>query len=473
MAVKEIYYPSKVEDPNTVLNQELLDMSTAQLMSWQQGVGRFGQLQMHACWGQKSSLLRRYHGQTISRSYVYLKGMMQLFDHTRDARWRWFADDIVANVLNLQAPDGGFFHSGDAGEPTYLTDHDNTCPIHQGFACLTLLNYLGWEHALPDREERIHLALQRNFKWFCREWWQYGNTWAGRLKTPGFCGVTNQDLVVIAAMAKYMKVCGEARYFEQYGKPALDYFLSPEVYYEALGLFERCDKPNFAERTGYNYVILDVLEYLYACTEDARISQVIDNVRAHLFDAAYEEDDGLLYLAWGAQTDPVDKSHIIGWDRYPHVLTDLPYLLWHMKAHLARFPDQEKQEIVNRLERTLAAYVYADGTQALNLRGGDAVFQIAGTFVAPLWLYLIRRLGSEIQSPQPVRVPTVHRKCGNLVWKSNERLWSLEMDGKRCFAGLKANESALAIGPEEGIYGADFATLEEPDFVEHIPLLIK
>lgn len=468
MAVKEIHYPIKVEEPSSVFNQDLLDMSTAQLMSWQQGVGRFGQLQMHACWGDKSSLSRRYHGQTISRSYVYLQGMMQLFVQTRDARWRWFADDIVANVLNLQDSNGGFFHAGDAAEPTYMTSHDSTCPIHQGYACLVLLNYLDWEHALSGFEERILASLRKHFDWFCGEWWQYGNTWTGRLKTPGFCGVTNQDLIVIAAMAKYMKVSGQSNYYEQYGKPALDYFLSSAVYYEALGLFERCDKPNFAERTGYHYVILNALESIYESTGDARIPKVVDNVRAHLFDAVYEEKDGLLYLAWGVKTDPVDKSRISGWDRYPHVLTDMPYLLWHMKAHLHRFPDESNQGIVNRLERTLAAYVYSDGTQALNLRSGDAVFQIAGTLVAHLWLYLIRRLGGEVKSPQPVRVPTVHRKCENLVWKSNQRLWSLEMDGKRCFAGLKANESAVAIGPEELIYGADFATLEEPDFIEYI-----
>lgn len=459
-------YPIIESDPDSVLGQDLLNLTTANLLSWKQGVGAFGQLHLHACWGESSSLRRRYHGDMISHAFFRIRGMMQLYERTLDQRWRWQADDIAAQVLHLQAPDGGFIHAANEFEPSYTSSL--TCPIHQGLGALALLCYAEWPHAWPERRNLIREALQRHFAWLCKNWWLRGNVWTGPLPQAGFCGVSNQDLVVVAAMAKYAAIYGDDEYFQRYGKPTLNLYISPRYYHESLGLFERGDKPNFVERTGYHYLVITMLEIAHAATGDARLPSVIDNTCRHLFDAVHEEADGLLYLAWGAQTYSEDKGRVAGWDLYPHVMTDLAPLLENMAAYLQRHPDGEKEAVFRRLEKTLAAHVYSDGTQPLNLRGEDPLFRIACTFSTPLWYYAILRLGDRLQNPSPVVLPTVHRRCRNIVWKTNQTMWSIEVDGRREFAGLKANESGISIGPDEVVYGADFSLLDEPDVVEHV-----
>ena len=60
--------PRKEVDPEDVWTQETFNRAHAQLMSWQQGPGAFGDLHLHACWGESSVLSRRYHGQTVAGS---------------------------------------------------------------------------------------------------------------------------------------------------------------------------------------------------------------------------------------------------------------------------------------------------------------------------------------------------------------------------------------------------------------------
>lgn len=460
-----INYPRRDVAVEEVLSQRTFDLATASLMSWRQGAGAYGALQLHACWSDSSTLGRRYHGQTISDCHSLIKGFIALYERTEVLRWRLAADDIVANILHLQTPEGGFYHASAEFEPTYTAEQ--SCPIHQGLPLLALLTYAGWRHADPIRSTAVWEAIDRHLRWFTRYWWKRGNRWSGPLESPGFCGVTNQDLVIVAVLARYASVFNNESLYRTYGEPVLEMYLHPRYYHEAIGLFERGDKPNFAERTPYYDVIVPMLQIIHEERPDPHLPAVIDNVVAHLFDAVCEGDDGMTHLAWGAETDPADKTAVTGWIRTPHTFGSYPGLLWIMHEYLLRHPDAGRQKQYDALERTLAAYVFADGTIPVSLGGDDPTFA-AISRERQLWRYLIKRLGKRLADPQIVPVPSIRRTCGPITYRSCDTAWSLERDGIRRFAGFKRAPGAIAIGPDESIVAADLSCLDAPDYIEQV-----
>ncbi|MGN6625759.1 MAG: hypothetical protein ACTHLN_03995, partial [Tepidisphaeraceae bacterium] len=443
--------------------QKMFDLATAHLFAWQQSEGSFGSLLLHGVWGEASTLSRRYHGKTAANSTYAMQGAMTLFERTREVRWRLLADAVIGNLLYLQTPAGGFFHASGEFEPTFTAEQ--SCPIHQCQPILTLLAYTGWKHAEPLRARLAKEAIDRHWEWFRNHWFNRGNTFQHPTRLPGYCGVTNQDLVVVACLAAYARQFGDTERYERYGRPVLDTYLSPSYYYPETGLFERGDKANFVERTSYQSVNVPMLARIHADMPDDRIPGVIDNVSAHLFDTIVTGADGLTHLANGATTDPVDKSRVLEWVETPHSFTSYFTLLKVMRTYAERHGDIARLAQCDALERTIQAYVFADGSTPTSLGGADPLFTV-GSRCEYVWLYLIDRLGDRLRSPRPVTLPRLKRVCGNVTFLSDATHWALYRDGVRAFAGIKREPNAIAIGPSEPLVDFDPARFDEPDVLE-------
>jgi hypothetical protein len=390
---------------------------------------------------------------------------MTLFDRTGDVFWKQLAGHIVSNILFLQAPEGGFIHASNEFEPTYTCRE--TCPIAQGRPANALLAYAAWPNADPLLREEIEPAVRRFWAYMADWWWRRGNGWKRPLVQAGWCGVTNQDFVIVEAMARFGAVYGDWSQYEQYGKPALDDYLEPNMYHHWLGLFERGDQENFAERTSYYNVILPCLRIVQDLTNDDRLTEVIDNIGNHLFDAIYTDDADDAHIAWGALTDADDKSRVIGWKLKPIVLPAYPELIQNMRLYLEKFPDAARARRVDAVESTLCAWVFADGTLPSALGGADPLFEIAPTNCFEFWSFLIDRLGADVRSPASGRVIPIRRTRGGLSYHSNALLWSIVRDGARLFAGLRTEPSGVVCGDEE-LRGVNFAALDVFDIDERV-----
>ncbi|MCC3371858.1 hypothetical protein [Cohnella sp. REN36] len=234
---------------------------------------------------------------------------------------------------------------------------------------------------------------------------------------------------------------------------------------------ERGDSHNFTERTVYYDIIITMLHKINEWICDEQVCDIADNMTRHLFDALFYGEDGLLHLSWGAVTDPEDKSYVKEWIRTPITIgAAYPGLLTWMKDDLRRHPDEERAEKVLQLERTMASYVYADGTLPSAIASDDPLLSIATTpaYGVHFWLYLIERLGSRVRSPEAVPLPGIHRTAGDIVWKTSGKLWEIERSGKRAFAGYKRLPSGVMIGPDERLPGIDFDELDHCDIAEII-----
>ena len=471
-----INYPRRDVHFKDVITQETFDRLTALIFEWQQGPGNFGQLCLHACWGETSVLGRRYQGQSAGSVYPDLmKGSIRLFQITGNPRWKRLADDIVSNLLFLQCADGGFRHASYEFEPAY--NSSKTCPIHQGRPVLTLLDYVAWAHADPVLKSMIRPAIDRHWEWFNKKFWLNGNGGQHPLRTgAGWCGVTNQDLVIVAALSSYGRVYGDFSRYHEWGEKVLDAYLSPTYYYESIGLFERGDSKdfNFAERTAYYGVILEMLDRIIidlGSMEDKRLRHVIDNVTTHLFDAAYVASDGLTHLSWGATTDPTDKSSVLGWIRNPATFADYTKLLPFMDELSERSQDKGKQAIVKALKDTFAAYVFSDGSIPSALWSKDPIISIATATIghqAHFWLLLIKLLGDHLCDTAPVPTRCYHRSIGEYTWKSHGALWAIEREGVRVYGGYKPLSHGVTHGTEEKPAFGSYSELENCDFHEII-----
>ena len=469
-----ITYPRKGVKFKDVLNQATFDRLTERIFEWQQGPGNFGGLILHACWGVTSVIARRYQGQYTSKNHALITGSMKLFERTGNPRWKRLADDIASNVLFLQCEDGGFRHACAENEPGY--DSGKTCPIHQGMPILALLDYAAWKHADPVLKSMIRPAIDRHWEWFNKKFWLNGNGGQKPLRTgAGWCGVTNQDLVIVAALSAYGRLYGDFSRYNEWGKKAIDAYLSPTYYYESIGLFERGDNRdfNFVERTPYYAVILSMLERIIndlgKNREDKRLQAVIDNVTTHLFDAAFVAPDGLTHLAWGAKTDPKDKSKVLEWIKSPVVFGDYTRLIPFMEKLLKRRPDRKKQAIVEALKDSFAAYVFADGTIPAALWPADPIISIVPTSgMGNFWTMLIEELGDNLRDPSPAPLQCFHRSVGEFKWKSRGLLWAIERNGARAFGGFRLLSHGITHGPDEPPAYGSYADLENCDINEII-----
>lgn len=468
ISMKTITYPRQGVSFEETVSQQNLNRLTSQLLEWQQGPGTVGGLILHACWGETSVLRKRYQGHSVSMYYGLMHGSMTLYEHTGNPRWRRFAADIASNLLYLQCPDGGFRHASGEFEPTY--NSYETCPIHQNMPILALLDYAGWEHADPVLKEFIKPAVDRHWEYFNKRFWLVGNAWQRPLKTEaGWCGVTNQDLVAVAALTAYGRLYGDFSWYNDKGKRVLDVYLSPTYYHEQMGLFERGDAANFVERTPYYNIILQMLTRIYQDVGDERLPAIIDNVTRHLFDAVYTAPDGMTHLAWGAVTDPVDKSRVVDWIRTPVVFGDYPALIGYMEDFLRRHPDPAKQAIVDSLKQTVAAYTFWDGSLPASLWPKDPIIAVVTTPAGfgGRWRWLIEQLAKkgELQDPAEVEPICLHRQLGAYTWKTKGPLWAIERDGQRVFGGYKPVSHGVTHGQEPSLAG-DYAQLDQCDVLE-------
>jgi len=471
---KTISYPRKGVKFEEVMNQETFDRLTTRIFEWQQGPGNFGGLNLHACWGETSVLARRYQGQTISTYFQLMKGSMRLFERTGNPRWQRLANDIASNILFLQCDNGGFRHASSEFEPTY--NSTSTCPIHQGMPLLALLDYAAWEHADPVLKSMVKPAVDRHWEWFNKKFWLIGNGGQPKLRSgAGWCGVTNQDLVIVAMLSAYGRLFGDFSRYNEWGKKALDAYLSPLYYYESLGLFERGDNKdfNFVERTPYYGIIITMLNRIISdlgsSMENKRLQAVIDNVTTHLFDAAFVAPDGLTHLAWGAKTDPTDKSKILEWIKSPVTFVDYARLIPFMEKLLERRPDKKKQSIFDALKDSFAAYVFADGGIPAALWSADPIISIVTATVGSLsvfWNMLIDLLGDGLHDPATEPIQCYHRSFGAYTWKSRGSLWAIEKEGARVFGGYKPLSHGVTHGPEEKPAFGSYSELDNCDIHE-------
>lgn len=466
--MQSIHYPVCGRKIDEVATQETLNKLMTQLENWQQGPGVVGTLNLHPCWGTASVLERRYEGETVMLFTTLSELIRQLYNRTRDPKWRVMANSMAAHVLYLQDTSGGFIHATAEFEPTFDT---RGCPIHFFNPILTLCDYYRWEYADEDIKALIPAAIDRQWEWSLNSGiWKNGNGRFHPLTHPGWCGVTNQDLTAVAAVAASAKLFSTWERYVQYAKPALDYILSPAYYYPEIGLFERGDGVNFAERTMYYAHIIRALQRIWENTGDQRAFDALDNVSGHLFDAVFVGEDGLTYLARGAQTDPVDKTKVLGWDHSAIAFEGYPELIGYMKDWAKRHGDDERMKTVERLYDTVAAYVFTDGNIPMGVFNTNPLFSIVSSSCCTTsshWaLYIVERLGEQLKSPQRVQLPAIHRTLRNMTWKQNGRLWAVEEDGVRKYGGFSRYPAGITVGPEEKPVWGSFDTLENCDVLE-------
>lgn len=463
----EIEYPRKKVTWQEVANQNLFEQATASLFAWQQGIGQFGGLHLHPCWQESSVLTRQYQGQGLHLYGPILSGAFSLFERFRDPRWQTLADDVARNLLLLQQSEGGFRHGSSEFEPAYGCLE--SCPIQQGMAMLALLDYAAWPHAIPSTVKQIPDVFARFWRWFNGFFWRRGNAWIAPLPFDAFCGVTNQDLVICAVLAKAQTLYGGDLY-DRVGAPVLETYLSPRYYHEKVGLFERGDQENFVERTGYYGIILAMLRRLYAHTQDGRLLQIHDNVAFHLFDAMHTASDGLVHFAWGAATFPDDKTRVAGW-KVPSIGICLyPELLVGIQDCLRRHPSESHRAQYEAVQNTFAAYIFADGSLPIALNPDSEVFHVVSSVVG-LWSYLIHDRGAVLHSPATVTQPCIHRRCGSTVWKTAGALWAIEQNRKRVYTGFRYSPGAVYAGAGVHFRGLDLSELDRPQLIENVQLL--
>ena len=272
----------------------------------------------------------------------------------------------------------------------------------------------------------------------------------------------------MASLALYGKVFGDWSRYEEVGRTVLDAYLSPVYYHEKMGLFERGDKANFVERTNYYDIILDMLEIIHEATGDKRLPDVIAHVIAGFDRAAYVAEDGLTHLAWGAETDPDDKSSVVGWIKEPRTMIAYSAVLGSLRRFLKHHQRPQTAELVRALEMTLAAYCYADGTLPGSLGKDPLLSIVPGADVIRWWRFLIDYLGENLRSPARRAAVRVQRSLGELKWSAGPRFWSISRGGERLFAGIKNNPGAIAVGPNETLPGMDLSELDNPEFVETV-----
>ena len=471
--IETIHYPRKNIDPDDVFTQETLEKSMDYLFSWQQAAGSFGKLTLHGCWGETGVIQRKYHGQYTSANRGYVNAMLDMYEATGDYKWKLRAESVVANVMFLQAKSGGFYHGSAEFEPSYY--EGSTCAIHQGMPELALLEYAEKPYADPELKKEIKKVVDKHWAWFNKHFYKRGTrgvTDKQGWPWPCWSGVTNQDMVVIEALAVYGKVFGDMSRYEKYGKPALDVLLSDRYYYKGIGLFQRGDQPawTFPERTPYYHLVFDTLKKIHEITGDKRIPPILDDVCEQLFRATFVAEDGFRYFSHGVNVK-VDngKMEIVSYNKYPTspgtILGYMDFFNWYLKRH----PDPAKKKIQNELYQTAAAYMRADGTLPIALNPGKDIFVLAPSNPTG---FLLSKLKGKIKNFEIEETPAIQRKFNNLVWYEKGQFYNILKDGVREFAGFKLETKGIVLGIEETMARVDFDRAKEYDKDEKVVIEI-
>lgn len=430
-----INYPCTSRSSADAFNRKTLQLTTANLLSWRQGPGAFGCIHLHGCWDNDSSLSRRYHGASSSRTAVVYKVVARIVAQGGSPHWQYIADQLIALLLWQQAPEGGFFHASGEAEPTYTSRE--SCPIHQMMPVLSLLShYATLAPANPVRFE-IESVLERHLSWFAAYWWKLGNGYRRPLLSPGWCGVTNQDLVAVAALARYGEVMGDWKPFQEYGQPTLETYLSPQYFHEDTGFFERGDNADFTERCSYMCLIADMLDEINRIHPDERIPGVISRVVEALAGAAYVDGQGNTQMSLGLNDAMTRREGRAVWDRSKVQLGNYPeFILFFNKFGLDcdGVPD-----LVAGLERTLAQYVFCDGMIPTTLDPQKPLFSmLSGSHtLIHFWEFLQIRNPGDIDISSLPGLPSVRRQCGNMTYLADRDNWLISVDGREIFHGVK------------------------------------
>ena len=462
--MKTIHYPRKGLRLEDAVTQETFDRYFTMLENWRQGPGVFGSLNIHACWGTVDSLDKRYQGETVSHQFYLFRLYKMLYDRFREPRFRTTVDAMVAHLLYLQDASGGFIHSTSEFEPTFNTA---CCPIHAFHPTMELCEYYRWEYANETLKAQIPDAVRRHWEWAQPALWQIGNGGHRPLDFPGWCGVTNQDLTVVAALAQIGKTFGDWSLYETYGKPAVAHYFSPAYYYKEIGLFERGDGNNFPERTPYYGVILNRLKDLYELTGEERYREVSENVIRNLFEVTYIAEDGLRHMSRGVKTDPADKTKRCGFDRSSINFQSYGVLIPFMEEYLREHPDEEKAQILEELKSTAAAYLFFDAGFPKAFNPGNPIFTVVSTPDSEGLLQLMLHvLGDRLEKPVLRETPVLHRQYKNFLYKTNGRLWLVEKDGERTYGGYTRYNAGITIGADEKPVLGDYSDLDQCDILE-------
>ncbi|HSI07988.1 MAG TPA: hypothetical protein VK985_05310 [Rariglobus sp.] len=466
-----ITYPRPDRSPSDAFGPATLGLATAQILAWRQGAGAVGGLHLHACWGVSSALARHYHGQTVAGLAHVHEGVRMLANGSDSFRWRHFADALAAQMLWLQSPKGGFIHASGENEPSY--DSHWSCPIHQMLPMLALLDH--YEDRPDDLVVRneIEISLARHLDWFSRFWWKRGNDWSGPLASAGWCGVINQDLVTIAALARYGQVVGDWRPFETHGLPALDVYLGPRYFNSSLGLFERGDRADFTERSGYLVLIGQMLTLIHRIKPDSRIPPILTRITETLTDSIFVDEAGFHHMASGINDAASRKQGRRVWLRNnKQVICDYTGLL----TYLAKHGDPRSTALKNKifgLQKTVASYVFSDGTLPNAIDPEAPLFAVApsANTLSGFWRFLINRNPAGIEWKDIPAVPEVIRRSGPVTYFNNADGWKISEMGSPSLHGIKRLSHGVFRDGEEWP-GCKLAPTSLPGIEEDVSLTV-
>lgn len=466
-----ISYPRTDRSPSEAFGSTTLGLATAQILAWRQGAGAVGGLHLHACWNVSSALARHYHGQTVT-GLAHIHGGVRLLAKGADPlRWRHFADALADQILWLQSSTGGFIHASGENEPSY--DSHWSCPIHQMIPVLALLDH--YEDRPDDTVVRneIKIALARHLDWFSRFWWKRGNDWSGLLSFAGWCGVINQDLVTIAALARYGQVMGDWGPFETHGLPALDVYLGPRYFDASLGLFERGDRPAFTERNGYIGLIGNMLALIQGIRPDPRIPPMLKQIAETLEDAVFVDEEGLHHVAFGADDIESRKLGRRVWLRDGKRMIG-EYL--GFAKFLTNHGDTRSTALLDKivgLEKTVARYVFSDGTLPSALDPAAPLFAVVPSSgsLSGFWRFLIHRNPAGIAWTDIPAVPSVIRHSGPITYSNNGEGWMIEETGFPTLHGIKRlSHGVFRVG--EAWPNCKLEAVATPDYEENVSLVL-
>lgn len=421
----KICYPS-YRSSEEAFGPQTLALMSAQVLSWRQGPGVIGGLHLHECWEDDSVLSRGYHGSTAFTTAIFLDTALLLAQNTGDVLWTHLADNLAAQLLWQQAPEGGFFFAAAEFEPAYSPVQ--SCPIHQMKPLLALLHYYEAKPSGTPVRSLLKNVAERHVEWFTRYWWRRGSVWSGPLEFPGWCGVTNQDLVVIAALARYGQVFGDWEPFEKYGLSALETYLGPRYFDVKTGLFWRGDSAFLTERCNYMVIILAQLRQIEALCGDKRLPPIIERVEDVLAQAAFCDAQGNTCLSWGADDKETARLGRLTWDK---AKTQLGFGFIHALRH--------HPEIANAIEQTLAGLVFADGTFAGLPSARSPLFAVVPSAwaMADFWRFLAKRNPQGVGFGDLPSVPSVIRRYAATSFSSWGTGWVIREQGEVRFRGVK------------------------------------
>lgn len=429
-------YPKKTQTPEDIFTPRTLAQTTAWLLSWQQGPGSFGGLHLHACWGESSAIARKYHGHSVVFLASLLRGVMRLAERQNGERWRDLAANIVQTLLWERKTEGGFAHASGEYEPTY--GPQSSCPIHQMMPAWALIDYAAWSLAQPLLAKNIQQALQSHFQWFQNFWWKRGNDWQRPLPHEGWCGVTNQDLVVVAAYARYGKIFGDWNWFEKYGKPAMSIYLGKNYFRPNTGQFFRGDRKDFLERVSYLGIIDQCLQSIYQDTGVESISPVLMSIRENLFRSVQHDQRRGWLIAWGAEYSETDDLADLRWNTSKVQISAYPEILPILNAHALCTQNLTYQSKVAKLEEVLASWIYSDGSLPAALDLDAPILCLPGSWAQLAWWhYLLQCCTESIDFDQLPPVPTVLRNAGDLSFLHSRDWWQLRQGKESIWWGYK------------------------------------